>query len=124
VSERPARRKQILASLVQTSIQARVYTTDRRTEKDRAACLRRLAVDLIGLGATRLVIESREGRDQNDRHALYPRARDTSMAYEHLRPHEEPMLWAADAIAWTAGAGGHWTKHLRDLLAQLEHVRP
>jgi hypothetical protein len=37
---------------------------------------------------------------------LHPALLDTP--YEHFRPHEEPLLSVADAVAWAYGAGGHW----------------
>jgi hypothetical protein len=30
------------------------------------------------------------------------------LVYDHRRNHTEPLLWAADAIVWAVGAGGHW----------------
>lgn len=34
------------------------------------------------------------------------------MIYDHRRSHTEPLLWAADAVCWAAGAGGDWRRRL------------
>ncbi len=31
------------------------------------------------------------------------------LTYEHMRKHEEPLLWLADGFAWAEGKGGIWT---------------
>lgn len=35
-----------------------------------------------------------------------------SLTYEHMRPHEEPILWVSDAVAWAYGAGGDWRRRV------------
>jgi hypothetical protein len=32
--------------------------------------------------------------------------------YDHRPSHGEPLLWAADAICWVAGAGGDWRRRV------------
>ncbi|HZU60723.1 MAG TPA: hypothetical protein VE983_07135, partial [Solirubrobacteraceae bacterium] len=33
-------------------------------------------------------------------------------SYDHRPSHAEPLLWAADAIAWAVGAGGDWRRRV------------
>lgn len=76
----------------------------RRQEPARAACLTALVGDLKAEGISELVIETRgEVPDRRDRRTLL-HARDVgiaadSLTYRHGRKLEEPLLWAADAIA-------------------------
>jgi hypothetical protein len=85
----------------------------------RAELLHRLAVDLLKRGATRLVLESREGRDHHDRSVLRSvLGPATPMAYEHMRKHEEPLLWLADGFAWAEGRGGVWAERARAAMGQ------
>ncbi|HWB34749.1 MAG TPA: hypothetical protein VHA75_01865, partial [Rugosimonospora sp.] len=85
-----------------------------------------LTVDLAKAGVTRLVIESREGRDHIDRRTIYTALQSLgvppSLRYEHLRGHEEPLLWIPDAIAWAYGAGGDWRRRISSLLEGVTDV--
>ncbi len=85
----------------------------------RSALLVVMVDDIVGEGATRLVLESREGRDQLDRRVIHRRLlsqRDSALTYEHLRPTEDPILWVADAFAWAAGAGADWLGRCGEVL--------
>jgi len=62
---------------------------------------------------TRLIIESREGRDDLDRQVLIDQLRrhhhgGAVFDYDHLPPHGDPLLWIADALAGCSSAGGEW----------------
>ncbi|AYD91032.1 hypothetical protein D4740_02890 [Actinomyces sp. 2119] len=35
--------------------------------------------------------------------------------YDHLRDHEEPLLWLADAISWSWNKGGEWRRRLNGI---------
>ncbi|MFD8494396.1 hypothetical protein [Amycolatopsis sp. NPDC059657] len=58
--------------------------------------------ELIGLGAHRLVLDTRADRDAHDRRtlrqALGTRPSKTALTYEHLDSKSEPLLWLSDAI--------------------------
>ena len=119
-TESDPRRRAILAQLVGCSAKVRIYSCRGNEIAARAACLTRVVVDALADQAHRLVIESREGRDHADRHVIYAtlqRAdKPVELAYEHMRPHEEPLLWIADAAAWAYGAGGDWRRRVGPLL--------
>lgn len=60
---------------------------------------------------TRLIIESREGRDDLDRQVLISQLRqhrEMAFGYGYMPPHGDPLLWVADALAWCSSAGGTW----------------
>jgi hypothetical protein len=85
-----------------------------------------LVADLHVVGATRLVIESRSGRDEQDRRTIFAALREgdphATLAYEHMRPHEEPLLWPADAIGWAYSAGGDWRRRADPLLEKVTEL--
>jgi hypothetical protein len=49
-------------------------------------------------------------------HRLHP-------VYDHRPSHAEPLLWAADAVCWAAGAGGDWQRRIAGVLA-VRDIRP
>lgn len=123
VDERVSRRRQLLALFCGLPIEAVAYRAararTRREPETRSALLVAIIDDIVGGGASRLVIESRAGRDQLDRRVIRQRLvvhQDSALTYEHLLPVEDPILWVADAFAWVAGAGGDWSARCRDVL--------
>jgi hypothetical protein len=127
VKEHPSRRREILSALATIpGLRARVYTCRGPAPAARAACLAQLVYDLSAMTATRLVIESREGRDHQDRHTIFAALAENQtasrLAYEHMRPHEEPLLWPSDAIAWAYGAGGDWRRRVESLLEKVTEL--
>ncbi len=73
------------------------------------------------MGAQRLVLEGRGHReDLMDRRAirdvLGPRPSSAGLVYEHLRSHEEPLLWVPDAVAWCHGADGEWRRRVVQII--------
>jgi len=123
VKEHPSRRREILAALTVIEARTRVYVCRGPAPAARRACLAQLIEDLAVMGASRLVIESREGRDQQDRHTIFTAMQagtgPAGLVYEHMRPHEEPLLWPSDAVAWAYGAGGDWRRRVDPLLEKV-----
>jgi hypothetical protein len=107
-TEKPARRLAVLDRLTGLDAMALACSSypvgTRRQERARAACLTALVGDLKAEGISELVIETRgESLDRRDRRTLL-HARDVGIAphnlsYRHVGKLEEPLLWAADAIA-------------------------
>jgi hypothetical protein len=97
--------------------QRRIHFKDERDSRRREVLAR---IDFTELGVQRLVLESRQGRDKEDERALRDvlgkRPSDAGLTYEHLRPHEDPLLWLPDAIAWCVGAGEDWRRRIQPLL--------
>jgi hypothetical protein len=90
----------------------------------RAESFRRMVQLLLDRNVTRLVIESREGRDHLDRQVLLGelRARATAFDYDHMPPSGDPLLWVADAIAWCSSAGGAWCQRIEPLVVYSQDV--
>ncbi|MCL2454587.1 MAG: hypothetical protein FWD18_04710 [Micrococcales bacterium] len=115
----PARRS-VLAIVACSPVSVHVYHLGRKLSLPtaREACLRAVARDALLQRPQRIVIERDESVQASDerwlREELGPRrARD--IEFQHLAKHEEPLLWAADAIAWCIQRGQPWTGLLADL---------
>jgi hypothetical protein len=110
--ERPARRRAAINSMRSAVDEALVVITSIRgagsEEGARRACLKDLVLRLTARRVERLFIESRDVvRDGGDRRVIRSVIEHSgaSLAYEHRRAAEEPLLWVADILAWTAGNG-------------------
>jgi len=108
-AEKEISRAAFMKTITASPITARVYRYE-GLAKDRAreACVRQVATDAKDAGVQRLVFErdaSVVARDnQWLRETLGPRTA-RSLSFEHLARHGDPMLWAADGIAWCIQRG-------------------
>jgi hypothetical protein len=119
IDERNERRKQLIQRWVSLRTESAVFVIEGVSYKAEAAareaCLRQVVAVARKEQVSRLVIESREGQDQADRRLLRKLVEPaTDLTYEHLRPHEEPLLWYADGVAWCWGAGGAFRQPLEE----------
>ena len=48
----------------------------------------------------------------------------TTLHYAHRQPDDEPGLWLPDGVAWAAGAGRSWLKHLDGAAVCIERIDP
>jgi hypothetical protein len=125
--ERDARRRAIADAVARLPIRSTIYSceSERVAEAARQACLARLTVDLLTIGAHRLVLDSRNTRDGNDqdrwdrrtiRHVLGNRPSETLLVYEHMDSTSEELLWLPDIVAWCWGSGGQWRKRIKNIV--------
>jgi hypothetical protein len=120
-SEPDARRRLLLARFDQLPVEVHV-TTDgiaahQREHEARARLLGALITHLQAVGVARLVIESRDGRDDDDKAVVQrTRAAAPPLVYEHATPTDEPLLWLPDAYAWAVGRGPEWSNLLANTL--------
>ncbi|SEF14571.1 hypothetical protein [Jiangella alba] len=112
---RPARKEQILATVLEVIGSCRLYVC-RSRHSARENCLNAMLPDLVDLGVDRLVLERDTSTEKLDRRVLYDASRKagTEMPYQHDMPHREPLLWAPDAIAWCWATGGSWRQRVAD----------
>ncbi len=64
-------------------------------------------------GIDQLIIERDESVEQADRRLIAEILRREGSAgfrYQHAAPHEHPLLWVSDAVAWCYSSGGDWIR--------------
>jgi hypothetical protein len=76
--EGPSRRREIISRLEVLGAITTVYTSQASGETARRRCLERLVRDLLDIGATRLVLESRASGDRLDQRVLRGGDRQTA----------------------------------------------
>jgi hypothetical protein len=103
-----------------------------RQERARRACLTTLAGDVGREGVTELVLEHRdEAGDRLDRQTLVDARRGgiVELSYRFARAADEPLLWAADAVAGAmsahlAGVTSRYYDALRPSVLILRRTQP
>jgi len=72
----------------------------------------------------RLVIESRQDDRADERTIHAARRPQPRLVFEHRISAGEPMLWLADPVAWTVGAGELWLERVESVLSVVVELRP
>lgn len=127
VNEKDSRRKQILSALNAAGVQARIYrVVGLNPIVARAVCLEAMMDDLFELGVTSLILELEESARNSDvvllRQGLERRGLRASVEYKHLGKSAEPILWIADAIAWSYARGGDYKRRALLLVASVREI--
>lgn len=127
VNERDSRRKMILDELVDMAIRARVYSISGLNPiAARPQLLGALMDDLQALGATTLTLELEETALKSDelvlRNGLLKRSLKHQVEYAHRTKSEEPLLWIADAIAWSYARGGDYRRRAQPLIESVSEL--
>ncbi|RIQ18867.1 hypothetical protein [Jiangella rhizosphaerae] len=119
--EKDHRKQQIVTVALDVSVDVRIYVC-RSRRSARENCLSAMVPDLVDVGVDRLVLERDTSTEKLDRRVLYEATRKagTEMTYQHDLPHQEPLLWAPDAIAWCWAAGGSWRQSVAGLATVIE----
>jgi hypothetical protein len=122
--ETSERRRLIVSRLSEAGIGVRASTARSCTNGDDAArqdCPTKLALDLVTVGAARLVLDTREDRDIHDVHTiravLGKQPKRSSMTCEHVVSSTERLPWIAAAVAWCYGAGGDWLRRAENVIS-------
>ncbi len=123
--ERPPRRRSLLSAMSNLGVRVRLYESTEKQETARQQVMASLLADLVALGCRRIVIESRHYiQNDKERRAIATAVRlghaPEDLVYDHMRAHEEPLLWIADAVAWAYGARGEWRPRVAEII---DHVR-
>ena len=81
-------------------------------------CLHSLVVDPVDTGAARLVLERHDTQQRADHQLIQHTVAGLGghITHVHLRGHEEPLLWAADAVTWAYSADGDWRRRVDPML--------
>ena len=115
-SESDSRRRQILSSMCTLDLRVSVWIVGRRPDKEaRPLSLGALIVDAVAAGVAQLIIERDESLERADRRLIAEvirRAGSPEVQYRHVAPHEHPLLWVSDAVAWCYSNGGDWIRRV------------
>ncbi len=127
VNERDSRRKMILDELVDMGIQSKVYSISGLNPiAARPQLLGALMDDLAEIEASKLIFERDDSAQKADefvlRNGLVKRNLKNSVEYSHLGKSEEPLLWIADAIAWSFARGGDFGRRVRPLIISVQEI--
>lgn len=125
VNESNRRRRQIVDALIASDqLSALPFYARGREAAIRAESFRQMVGLLVDRNVSRLIIESREGRDHLDRQVLLGELRGHPQVfeYDHMPAHSDPLLWVADAVAWCSSAGGAWRDRIEALVAHSQDV--
>ncbi|MBT1608187.1 hypothetical protein [Curtobacterium flaccumfaciens] len=120
-SESDPRRRLILSKLVELGVRAHIVQSTANKQADgREECLMQLLDLAADNDYTRIVLERDASIEQADRRILYrevsSRGLRDSLVYDHMGAHDEPLLWIADAIAWSHAKGGDWRRRVEPML--------
>lgn len=90
----------------------------------REDCVRATARLAVSIAAHSVVLDRDESLEAQDRRWLFQELHKSGIRYDHLHRHEEPLLWAADAIAWCWQRGGAWRDKVRPLVVRTADLAP
>ena len=115
--ESDRRRRAILAAMLGLEWHGYVVRADGPDSRSaRAECLRAVADLSARHGVNELVIERDDSVLERDRRMLFSHLaghdQDSRIRYRHLGRHEDPLLWIADAVAWSVARGGEWRRRV------------
>ncbi|MFE7505003.1 DUF3800 domain-containing protein [Promicromonospora sp. NPDC057488] len=99
-----------------------VQATGRRGPQQREVCVRKVAQCCVATEAGVVVLDLDESVVSKDRRWLYEELHKSETRYDHLHRHEEPLLWAADAVAWAWQRAGSWRDRVRPMVTQVHEV--
>ena len=115
--ERPEVRNAVMSDIIEMPIKAELYKVEEKCREARSICLQALAEVLRDGKCQQLVLEQNDSVCDSDRRVLREAlGSGWSGTYDHLRAHQEPLLWLPDAISWCWNKGGPW----RDKLSSLD----
>ena len=123
--ESPRRRRVVLDTVARSEGLAATVLRYRRSAGVDRVTGRRALIE----AATSLVIDaevslwtlddippSQRSRDRNIIGHALAAADARHIVFDHRRGHEEPLLWAADAVCWAVGAGGDWRRRVQPIV--------
>jgi len=120
-SESDSRRRQILSRMCGLEVRVAVWVVKQRSDKDaRSLSLHALAEEAARAGVSELILERDESLERADRRLIADAVRrvgSPEMRYLHAGPHEHPLLWVSDAVAWCYSNGGDWIRRVDAIVA-------
>ncbi|MGK0741654.1 hypothetical protein ACSHWG_07215 [Leucobacter sp. Z1108] len=120
--ERDERKRLILSRFVEFGTRAQIFHCATKNDAlGRERCLAGLVSFAAAQSHTKIVIERDESIEHSDRRILFREVKHHgltgALTYSLEAPHIEPLLWVADAIAWSYTKGGDWKRRIEPMVA-------
>lgn len=116
VHENDVIRRRALAAIAELELRIAIIEAPRFETQSgqRTSALAMLVGLCVKWEADRLVIERDENTVGLDRRVLAEcaRGRPHSLAFSHVPASQEPLLWIADAVAWSWSRGGEYRRRI------------
>lgn len=126
--EKDGRRRSILTELQQMGITAFIVSAPKSSGPilGRERCLGEVAAFAAQLRVVAITVERDDSVAALDRRVLYRalHRQRPDIIYRHERAYDEPLLWAADALAWSWAKGGAWRELVRPMLRRSVGLGP
>lgn len=105
------RKRRILSRFVEYGVRSQVFHCATKNQaRGRLACLSGIVAYAVANTHAKIVLERDESAEKSDRQFLFTEVRrhgrGGALSYTHQVPHQELLLWLADAIAWAHVKGG------------------
>ena len=129
-SEQDARRRAILDVVRGSGMQGLIFGADPTISprNQRKQCLERLMSEAESRKFSRICIEQDDSVLEFDRQRMFEAKRirnlEVGFSYGWMRPRQEPLLWAADAIAWAWARGGSWRTRIGGFVEFIDLTTP
>lgn len=124
-NENDSRRRQILSLMSKLELRVTVFVCQGVTDKvARVLCLEALVGMAVESEIFTLVIERDESLVQSDKRIIAGilMSQDSVLDYQHVGPHEHPLLWVSDAVAWTFTSGGDWLRRSSPIVDEVIYL--
>lgn len=119
-SESDGRRRQILSRMCALDVRVGVWVVRQLPDREaRPLSLGSLVDATARAGVDQLVIERDASLESADRRLIAEVLRrhgSTQLEYRHAAPHEHPLLWVSDAVAWCYSNGGDWIRRVEPIV--------
>lgn len=107
------RRRFLLDVMLSLGLTAKVTSTSQKDSREgRNYALACLLESAQASGCEKLVLELDASNLRGDRRFLGEIRSQYRVGFTHVARHDEPLLWAADAVAWSFQRGGNFRKVL------------
>ncbi|MBN9210592.1 MAG: hypothetical protein J0I95_03625 [Microbacterium sp.] len=118
-NESDSRRRHLLACMARLDVRCAVWIAEGLPDKAaRPLTLSALVESAVSARAARLIVERDASVEKADRRIITEtlRRRSAIVPFVHAAPHEHPLLWVSDAVAWCYSRGGDWVRRVEPLV--------
>ena len=90
----------------------------------RVLCLEALVGLAIESEIFSLAIEQDESFVQSDKRVIAGilMSQNSHLDYQHVGPHQHPLLWVSDAVAWSYTNGGDWLRRVSPMVDEVIYL--